>query len=1284
MTRVVIVPKILVVALAVALTGFIVVPSAQAAPVAVPYALGAGDPVLTAALGEDSAPCVEGSTSGSFSYKLVHFTVSDTGSYVVADASTPNDGRVGIYTGDFSPASQTDNCLAFVDVDETVSLNQGFTYGLVLSTGTDGGAGDYSVTFDGPGSPTVLTPTTTTLVTNPNPSELSQTATLTATVVGGSPTGSVEFSDGASVLGSSPLSGGVATLAVSSLALGDHSLTATYGGDVGHEGSVGGVVHTVVPVPPVLTPTTTTLVTNPNPSELSQTATLTATVVGGSPTGSVEFSDGASVLGSSPLSGGVATLAVSSLALGDHSLTATYGGDVGHEGSVGGVVHTVVPVPPVLTPTTTTLVTNPNPSELSQTATLTATVVGGSPTGSVEFSDGASVLGSSPLSGGVATLAVSSLALGDHSLTATYGGDVGHEGSVGGVVHTVVPVPPVLTPTTTTLVTNPNPSELSQTATLTATVVGGSPTGSVEFSDGASVLGSSPLSGGVATLAVSSLALGDHSLTATYGGDVGHEGSVGGVVHTVVPVPPVLTPTTTTLVTNPNPSELSQTATLTATVVGGSPTGSVEFSDGASVLGSSPLSGGVATLAVSSLALGDHSLTATYGGDVGHEGSVGGVVHTVVPVPPVLTPTTTTLVTNPNPSELSQTATLTATVVGGSPTGSVEFSDGASVLGSSPLSGGVATLAVSSLALGDHSLTATYGGDVGHEGSVGGVVHTVVPVPPVLTPTTTTLVTNPNPSELSQTATLTATVVGGSPTGSVEFSDGASVLGSSPLSGGVATLAVSSLALGDHSLTATYGGDVGHEGSVGGVVHTVVPVPPVLTPTTTTLVTNPNPSELSQTATLTATVVGGSPTGSVEFSDGASVLGSSPLSGGVATLAVSSLALGDHSLTATYGGDVGHEGSVGGVVHTVVPVPPVPPVTPPPLTPTTTRLAANPTPSELSQTTTLTAKVTGGSPTGSVKFRDGASVLGTSPLSGGVATLAVSSLKLGDHALTATYGGDSKHSGSVGSVGHKVVPGAKPKVTLTISEQAPYVGQKVKLTWDVTGADKVKALGSWTGKLGKKGSRTVKLTELGFHVFKLKATNVNGSKQATVKAVAVRAPKDLTLVLESKIIGTGSRVEVKAAGLDAKERFKVFLDGEPVGKGFAGEKGAILRVQIPKDVKEGDHVLSVTGSNEDRVGSIDIVVVGPKTLDVKVAKASLKPSKSQTVTVSGLAPGEALTLTYDGELLVKAKANKNGEFKFTFPVGSQDGTKTVEVVGATRLRKGRAAFEVRGEPEGSF
>jgi autotransporter-associated beta strand protein len=89
---------------------------------------------------------------------------------------------------------------------------------------------------------TVVTPTTTTLTSSPNPSLAGQQVTFTATVSpnGGSPTptGTVTFFDGTTPLGTATLNGsGVATFGTTALIAGPHSITAVYAGDANFAGS---------------------------------------------------------------------------------------------------------------------------------------------------------------------------------------------------------------------------------------------------------------------------------------------------------------------------------------------------------------------------------------------------------------------------------------------------------------------------------------------------------------------------------------------------------------------------------------------------------------------------------------------------------------------------------------------------------------------------------------------------------------------------------------------------------------------------------------------------------------------------------------------------------------------------------------------------------------------------------------------------------------------------------------------------------------------------------------
>ncbi len=89
------------------------------------------------------------------------------------------------------------------------------------------------------------------------------------------------------------------------------------------------------------------------------------------------------------------------------------------------------------------------------------------------------------------------------------------------------------------------------------------------------------------------------------------------------------------------------------------------------------------------------------------------------------------------------------------------------------------------------------------------------------------------------------------------------------------------------------------------------------------LTSSVNPSDFGQPVKFTATVnasVGGSPspTGSVIFKDGTTVLGTVPLTSGSAALTTSTLAAGTHSITASYSGDSNFNRHTAGPLSQVV------------------------------------------------------------------------------------------------------------------------------------------------------------------------------------------------------------------------------------------------------------------------------------------------------------------------------------------------------------------------------
>jgi len=194
------------------------------------------------------------------------------------------------------------------------------------------------------------------------------------------------------------------------------------------------------------------------------------------------------------------------------------------------------------------------------------------------------------------------------------------------------------------------------------------------------------------------------------------------------------------------------------------------------------------------------------------------------------TGTTTALVGGQSPSVYGQPVTFTATVSpvapgGGTPTGSVEFMDGSTTLGSAALSSGVATFSTTSLSVATHSITAVYGGDGNFTTSTSSAVSQTVNQ----AITTTSLTSSVNPSVFGQSVTFTATVTAygpgsGTPTGTVTFMDGLTDIGTGMLdASGTATFATSSLTVGDHLITADYAGDSNYNGSSGSVPQTVNP-----------------------------------------------------------------------------------------------------------------------------------------------------------------------------------------------------------------------------------------------------------------------------------------------------------------------------------------------------------------------------------------------------------------------------------------------------------------------------
>jgi hypothetical protein len=177
--------------------------------------------------------------------------------------------------------------------------------------------------------------------------------------------------------------------------------------------------------------------------------------------------------------------------------------------------------------------------------------------------------------------------------------------------------------------------------------------------------------------------------------------------------------------------------------------------------------------------------------------------------------------------------------------------------------------------------------------------------------TTAALTSSVNPSVVGQPVTFTATIHSsgpgtGAPTGSVTFMDGTAVLGNANFnSAGLASLKVSTLPAGSHTLTATYGGDSAFLGATVSLGQTVRK--DATTTAGSALASTANFGQpLTFTATVSANAPGsGTPSGSVDFYDSTTQteLGTVSLSGGSAQLTTTMLPTGSQTIVMSYGGD---------------------------------------------------------------------------------------------------------------------------------------------------------------------------------------------------------------------------------------------------------------------------------------------------------------------------------------------------------------------------------------------
>jgi Bacterial Ig-like domain (group 3) len=327
---------------------------------------------------------------------------------------------------------------------------------------------------------------------------------------------------------------------------------------------------------------------------------------------------------------------------------------------------------------------------------------------------------------------------------------------------------------------------------------------------------------------------------------------------------------------------------------------------------------GVATITVTMVNVGTDSITASTPADTNNNAATSPATSvTVTKMTPSLPPPTVST-TTPTPDT---PVTITEQVPPGV-TEPVTFYDGPTAIGTAPVVNGVATITVPSLPLGPNPITAaTPGGNTSNAAT-----SPVTPVVVSKTIPTVTLTSSANPADFNQSVTFTATIPAAA-SGTVTFRDGAVVLGTGAInSAGIAILTTSNLAIGSHTITASYGGNSTYD------VATSAPLAEVIgkIPTAVTLTQSAASQLLHNTVTFAATVTAASPTptGTVTFLEGTTVLGITALdtNGTVVALAksagaayaTSALATGSHQIVAVYSGDASFAASTSAPVTYIV------------------------------------------------------------------------------------------------------------------------------------------------------------------------------------------------------------------------------------------------------------------------------------------------------------------------------------------------------------------------------
>ena len=852
------------------------------------------------------------------------------------------------------------------------------------------------------------------------------TTNLQSTVTPASPlpTGTVQFFDGATSLGTAALVSGTATINNVLLAGGVHNnITAVYSGDSNWASATSPASSITV------TRATPTLTVTGAPFSAVYGGTLSAgsfSIAGAggpaaAPTGSVATSIGATTIltSNSPFAGSVpvtGTPLPATVTANLIQIAFAYGGDTNYLPITTNAAIAIARANP-----TTAVAFNPNPVAVGVNEAITATtgtaIPGAQPTGNVTFLDGGNpISGAVGLTAGAATFNINTLTAGAHNISFSYSGDTNFAPLTSGAstLNVTSGAPTVSAPLSSAGATFTYGTFTNLQSTVTP--ANPLPTGTIEFFDGATSLGSAALVSGTATLNNVLLAGGVHNnITAVYSGDANWTTATSPAATVTV------NRATPTLIVTGAPFSAVYGGTLSAgsfSIAGlgeptADPTGSVATSVGAVTIltSNSPFAGSVTVTGTplpATVTANLIQIAFAYGGDTNYLPITTNAAIAIARANP-----TTAVAFNPNPVAVGINEAITATtgtaIPGAQPTGNVTFLDGGNpISGAVALTAGAATFNINTLTAGAHSISFSYSGDTNFAPLTSGAstLNVTSGAPTVSAPLSSAGAT----FTYGTTTNLQSTVTPANPlpTGTIEFFDGATSLGTAALVSGTATLNNRLLAGGVHNnITAVYSGDA----------NWTTATSPAATVTVNRATPTLNVTGAPFSAVYGGTLSAGSfsiagpgeptadPTGSVVTSIGAIAIltSNSPFAGSVpvtGTPLPATVTANQIQIAFAYGGDTNY---LPITTHAAIAIARANP---------TTAVAFNPNPvavgiNEAITATTGTA-IPGAQPTGTVTFLDGGNpISGAVALTAGAATFNINTLTAGAHNISFSYSGDT-------------------------------------------------------------------------------------------------------------------------------------------------------------------------------------------------------------------------------------------------------------------------------------